>query len=1208
MESTDSSSLHQVNLPQSLVPVAQLSPDLEHPAQHSFQAVVTLVWPFSSSNRAFSLLLAEPDYRLRQQSGQVRVTFCGGCAEEVARIRVGIGDKLTLSLEGAQWIENKNANSTPGRSIGWEIQFTNRVKLEAFRHAQKIAAVDIDYPEPQNDSTILATPTRGDYGLTDSLAWKDRWETPAFLRKRRLSSESPLRTGFGLLEEKDGYILGKGRKRPRFSFPSNGWRLVDESDKEEPSNEGTWFESDEEELQRDDEIISDTAVKDAGFEVSEPTEHAPSLPSSPTTPISAKAPDTNSIPIQIVVPEGKLREPTLADNQSPLPTDTPRLHPLPSPGLPTPSPIVSTPENALGYFSGITFQPTSQLLAPRTIHNHQLNSISTSNCLSGGVIHPGPSETTDLGAAPQETSTQSAQSNTTFDFSSHAAAALAATGDYNSLQTPYQESSELGIDPVTVAESSGHLTTEDQGNLPIDPTISFKRGHHGYERQCKTNDHLVMEEEYSDVPEYQYEAATEKDGEGNAFEVDDIGLSHGDQLNPERRNSVNAYEIQNEGDEDATFENTDPHRETPDAPYSHDYPNNEIEPSRRRIYHDGTDEDEMVSDELTPDDMDEEDGEADEDDEMSEGLEDDIKSKPETQGRLSVESPQESKPPPRNVYPEVIVIDSDSEDEPAQPITRSPLQYDDESYDESGSPSDINEQAGYDSFEELGEEYEEADDEEEIRNEIYDKDHMDENSDIRILNNEQASDDESEKGDGPGHIDDEELRGVEQDTGSDRCKSLESSDSVHLDHTNGYSTSKITHAISTTTEEEVCILSDADDDPDVSATKTRSVESSPQMALMNLPLVTRTRPLPTPQATQSGESRHASPDSLADVPDDTKPSIDEATSNMGKATPEASQHQWIDGSDDKISPTIPIPPAQVTEYELHGHKAEDTAAPEVLDEVVLVDDRSAFESVETQFPAPTAIESIPERYPETPSLRTREATYATLVTLGDHVNGLVDTISVIVEASPVERATHDSKDNYFTLRITDTTMAGTTIMVHVFHSDKASLPVVSEGDVIVLRDFKVQNFDHSTALVSCTDSAWAVFNAEADEPRVTGPTAKVGEDERGRAQELQEWYHSAGAAMAADHMLQVSIDQEQKEHTPSSVASSVASSDVGSLGSAAVVSFSRPRLRRKKSRRRITIHELRDGRRYTEAGPSPGNQLIHELRDGTVYAHSFESD
>ena len=112
------------------VPIAQLSPASDNLNQRSFHAIVTLVWPFSNSNRAFSLLLAEPDFRLRRHNGQVKVTFHDLCAEEVARTKVGIGDEVTLALDGARWTDNEEAKITPGRSLPWDLHFENRVNLK----------------------------------------------------------------------------------------------------------------------------------------------------------------------------------------------------------------------------------------------------------------------------------------------------------------------------------------------------------------------------------------------------------------------------------------------------------------------------------------------------------------------------------------------------------------------------------------------------------------------------------------------------------------------------------------------------------------------------------------------------------------------------------------------------------------------------------------------------------------------------------------------------------------------------------------------------------------------------------------------------------------------------------------------------------------------------------------------------------------------
>ena len=112
------------------VPIAQLSPTLGEPEHKYIDAVVTLVWPYSSSTKSISLLLAEPDFRLRRSHGQVKAIFHGHVAEKVAGSQVGIGDHIHLSLRGSSFIANDSATHTPGRYVAWDVHFSNGVSLE----------------------------------------------------------------------------------------------------------------------------------------------------------------------------------------------------------------------------------------------------------------------------------------------------------------------------------------------------------------------------------------------------------------------------------------------------------------------------------------------------------------------------------------------------------------------------------------------------------------------------------------------------------------------------------------------------------------------------------------------------------------------------------------------------------------------------------------------------------------------------------------------------------------------------------------------------------------------------------------------------------------------------------------------------------------------------------------------------------------------
>lgn len=111
-------------------PIAELSPTVEHLSDSCIHAVVTLLWPYSSSTKSLSLLLADPDVRLRRLNGQVKVVFHGVIAENVAKSHVGIGDVVRLGLAGSRFVSKETEAQTPGKWIAWDVHFDDRVFLE----------------------------------------------------------------------------------------------------------------------------------------------------------------------------------------------------------------------------------------------------------------------------------------------------------------------------------------------------------------------------------------------------------------------------------------------------------------------------------------------------------------------------------------------------------------------------------------------------------------------------------------------------------------------------------------------------------------------------------------------------------------------------------------------------------------------------------------------------------------------------------------------------------------------------------------------------------------------------------------------------------------------------------------------------------------------------------------------------------------------
>ena len=110
------------------IPIAQLQPGLD-PDSTFVSGIVTLIWPYASSTRTLSLLLVEPDFRLRRHQGQVRIHFHGSSAKALARSGVSSGDHLLLRLIGVQWAKDTHKASTPGRGIEWELRYGERAVL-----------------------------------------------------------------------------------------------------------------------------------------------------------------------------------------------------------------------------------------------------------------------------------------------------------------------------------------------------------------------------------------------------------------------------------------------------------------------------------------------------------------------------------------------------------------------------------------------------------------------------------------------------------------------------------------------------------------------------------------------------------------------------------------------------------------------------------------------------------------------------------------------------------------------------------------------------------------------------------------------------------------------------------------------------------------------------------------------------------------------
>jgi hypothetical protein len=226
-------------------------------------------------------------------------------------------------------------------------------------------------------------------------------------------------------------------------------------------------------------------------------------------------------------------------------------------------------------------------------------------------------------------------------------------------------------------------------------------------------------------------------------------------------------------------------------------------------------------------------------------------------------------------------------------------------------------------------------------------------------------------------------------------------------------------------------------------------------------------------------------------------------------------------------------------------------------------------------------------------LWTRLSYFTPFSLLSENFNNAVDTMSVVISSTLASRGSRQPRDYFTTLLLIDPSTSGTPVCAQLFRKKKSALPVVSKGDVILLRNFKVRSADHKMVLCTMGHSSWAVFiQGDQENVQINGPPVEYGDDERACVAELRQWFSEEGAQLAQ------TITDRESTTTSISGASDAPSASSFLNGKNAFRTYRRERRSRGPN---LTVHELRRGRRYTDTSRS---ESVHELRNGTMYAHS----
>ncbi|KAL4788511.1 hypothetical protein BJX76DRAFT_116955 [Aspergillus varians] len=1290
------------------IPIAQLSPDVDRLQQSSIHSVVTLLWPYSSSTKTLSLLLAEPDFRLRRSNGQVKVFFHGHVAEEVARSQLGIGDNVYLGLAGSRLVKNDAVAQTPGKGVSWDVHFDTSAFLEVWRDSKPLKIVKVErssFTPPPADKTAVAPSTPAANGATYAPGHigSTSWHSPAFLGKSRAS--------FGYTDpaidpfvEEDGFVPGKGRKRPRFSMRNSEWRVIDEPDspRDRDSPEDWMAMFDEEEL---------TSGSDAGEKTLAQDTEGSAVPSSLqvlTEPASAVDTDVPMVdvrpdtlapaanqPADIANDDVQFLHPNIAsrsvsestklpgpDHAFHLPTDTPRLHPIPSPGLPAPSPLPTNTQSE--YFMPVTnTAPATPSIIPAvtvskeipgldnsathpqvtpdgepthtdeddamTVYTDDVQVLPDSVPNSGEATsspQPPDSRVATSGIVEEEELDEAAEKLTYIDVESAEAVAPKAPIEGSGL--------ELG------EELEGE---EDEGSERLDsPSLEPEEDRTSVER---------LPERLDQEPEDESDGISAAWSETEEVDADVGGIRKQEEPHAVRRESLSSGESRDMSDEPGDLYGS--HEEdviegSDQGEYENDYGDDEQDDRARGEY------------------------------DYSES---------------EAESDYEEEPPsrftPKIVEPEVIVLDSDSEEEssaqrPTDAANREAEDFSDEdSYDsesQSHWPEDVyaDPQPGKDMIEEdqddeddygPGAEYEMDKEPEGAEVDREDDQSLEEEGPVDGWRSEPNRMDEDVHDEGLAEDYDREVQKqpnmemeatiAEPPLEPDQSPAPNEVPVLHEYFEDFQTVTEYTHGINHDSLDYLATISESVERLHAASESTQpsyDMAIDPSLYELGAPqdnTMTGTDEQDYPRelpVEKNDESAMESPSSIperhlslqldgAAPPESVVESIEETVfmplghENGQLSTPGPSQLVDADQAPNPIAieisgemlstpaltqevlskPETEQPPQTPTEARVFGvsengspslnaavesengpdvpeGKESEPAPPMIAVDAV----KPTLQDEDQQLQASIEVDDQSEgAFDDTDyvsvnryflGLRSKLSYFAPLATLIDHYNALVDTISIASGVGPPTKAASGKKDFILNLQLTDPSMAGTTIFAQILRPHKPALPNPQEGDALLLRNFRVKTFDHSIILVSESTSAWAVFSPSSEDPEIAGPPVEYGAEEKTFATDLRQWYLENGLAMVADNQLQASVGRESRAETP---ASSAAPSDAGSLEwalrEARGDTSSNRGSRRRKSHRRITIHELRDGRRYTEVGSSPGDGSIHELRDGTVYAN-----
>ncbi|KAK6347095.1 hypothetical protein TWF696_007174 [Orbilia brochopaga] len=241
-----------------LEPVSLSDLDPSRTPAGEITAVVSLVWPYSSSALRLTAIVAHQDHRRRERRGELKVLFTGYAAESLRRL--AIGDVVKLSLEGADWELLPDAQE---KDVPWQLRWEKRLRVKVFKDQsakepyidvdrsfgearlsgvfERIAAAEAIISESQREGSVdFGSQTPQKPSTQASGSWSTSFfgsqQTPINIfaqgRRRLFNTDSD--------EDDEDVEMGPPSKRARLFEPHQSFRYVSDSphdDEEEEEDE-----------------------------------------------------------------------------------------------------------------------------------------------------------------------------------------------------------------------------------------------------------------------------------------------------------------------------------------------------------------------------------------------------------------------------------------------------------------------------------------------------------------------------------------------------------------------------------------------------------------------------------------------------------------------------------------------------------------------------------------------------------------------------------------------------------------------------------------------------------------------------------------------------------------------------------------------------------------------------------------------------------